>query len=141
MDNGIIFIKGRRVDQRKLRMFLEEIDPTNIDQFLTDDGLWKSPITGELFRDKAQLWGQLGAYLRTVTHKDPKEPTRAGYVRALRRGLEPTREQKQAHAEYNKQFRRRRRAAIMEAKGIDSSTVEETEPEKPPVKVPAMSWD
>lgn len=143
MENGIIYIKGRRVDQRKLRKFLDEIDLTNIDQFLTDDGMWESPVTGEKFRTKAQLWGQIGAYLRTVTHKDPKEPTRAGYVRALRRGIDPTPEQKRAHADYNREFRKARRRAIMVAKGIDPATVvkREPEPEKFPVKVPAMSWD
>ncbi len=137
MASGIIFVKGRRIDQRKLRRFLEELDTSNIDQFQTDDGMWESPITGELFRTKQQLWGSFGAYLRTINHKDPKEPTRAGYVRALRRGLEPTREQKAAHAEYNKAFRKRRRESTLLAKGVDpTETSDEVE-----IKVPAMSME
>lgn len=133
MASGIIFVKGRRIDQRKLRKFLEELDTSNIDQFLTDDGMWESPITGELFDTKQQLWGSFGAYLRTIKHKDPMEPTRAGYVRALRRGLEPTKDQKRAHAEYNKAFRKRRRERLT---GIDP-----TEPPDDKFKVPAMSME
>lgn len=141
MTDGIIYVKGRKINQRQLRKFLEEIDTTNIDQFLTDDGLWESPINGELFRTKFQLWGQLGAYLRTVNHKDPLEPTRAGYVRALRRGMDPTPEQKQAHAAYNKAFRRKRRERILLAKGVEPDAVVEDTEEEPVSKVPAMSWD
>jgi len=133
MASGIIFVKGRRIDQRKLRKFLEELDTSNIDQFLTEDGMWESPITGELFDTKQQLWGSFGAYLRTIKHKDPMEPTRAGYVRALRRGLEPTTDQKRAHAEYNKAFRKRRRERLT---GIDP-----TEPPDDTFKVPAMSME
>ena len=134
MASGIIFVKGRRIDQRKLRKFLEELDTSNIDQFLTEDGMWESPITGELFNTKQQLWGSFGAYLRTIKHKDPMEPTRAGYVRALRRGLEPTTDQKRAHAEYNKAFRKRRRERLT---GIDPAE----SPDDTDFKVPAMSME
>jgi len=139
--SDIIHIKGRKIDQKKLRKFLEELDMTNIDQFQTEDGLWESPITGEKFRTKQQLWGQLGAYLRTINPKDPMEPTRAGYVRALRRGMEPTREQKRAHAEYNKAFRRKRKDRIAIAKGIDPKR-QKPEPDKDKdFKVPVMSME
>lgn len=140
-EDGIIYVQGRKVNQRKLRKFLEEIDPTNIDQFRTEDGKWQSPITGELFRTKYQLWGQLGAYLRTVDYKNPYEPTRAGYVRALRRGLDPTPEQKLAHSQYNKAFRRKRRDRILLAKGEEPDAVVVDTEEEPIKRVPAMSWD
>ena len=140
-EDGIIYVQGRKINQRQLRKFLQELDVSNIDQFRTDAGLWESPINGELFRTKFQLWGQIGAYLRTVDYKDPYEPTRAGYVRALRRGLEPTPEQKLAHSQYNKAFRRKRRARILIAKGIDPDAVIEDTEEEPMKKVPVMSWD
>ena len=144
-NDNVIFIKGRRIDQTKLREFLESINYENVDQFETSEGFWKSPITGDLFRTKHQLWGQIGAYLRNIERKDPREPTRAGYVRAIRRGLEPTEEQKRAHREYSRDYRRKRRRKIMEEKGISSPSdqyqrvdPEETESE---TSIPVMTWD
>ena len=113
MNNKTIVVKGKQINQDQLRKFLEEIDFDNIDQFETEDGKWRSPITGDEFDTKFQLWGQLGAYLRDVEHKDPREPTRAGYVRALRRGLKPTPEQKKAHREYARRYRRERRQKLL----------------------------
>lgn len=141
MKDGIIFVKGKRIDQRKLRKFLEEIDFDNIDQFETPEGKWRSPVSGDLFDTKHQLWGQLGAYLRNIDRKDPMEPTRAGYVRALRRGLEPTPAQKKAHAEYAKVYRRRRRAKILKERGLDVPEEKAPDPEPERVRVPEMSWD
>lgn len=99
--NNIIYIKGRKIDQRQLRDFLDGI---NLDDFhsVGEDGLdvWKSPITGELFRTKFQLHGHIGAYLRTPNRKDVSEPSRRGYMRALRAGVDPTDEQRDAHRRY-----------------------------------------
>lgn len=104
--NNIIYIKGRKIDQRQLREFLDGID---LDDFHEEDkdGImaWKSPITGELFRTKMQLFGHIGAYLRTPNRKDVTEPTRRGYMRALRAGLTPSDEQKDAHRRYVKALR------------------------------------
>lgn len=137
---SFVFVKGRKIDQEKLRDFLKDINFNNIDQFETEEGYWKSPITGDLFRTKYQLYGQLGAYLRNVEHKDPREPTRAGYVRAIRRGLEPTEAQKKAHRDYAKAHRRKRREKLMAERGV---TPEETSdsPDDRKVEVPTMSWD
>lgn len=133
-----IIVRGQEIDQAKLRAFLDDINIENIDQFQTEDGYWKSPVTGDLFETKWQLWGQLGAYLRKATRKDPKEPTRAGYVRALRSGLEPTPEQKKAHREYNREFRKRRRKNVVAETEV--STEEKSE-KKPPRSIPKFSWD
>lgn len=141
MAGNVVFVKGRKIDQDRLREFLKDVNIDNIDQFETDEGYWKSPITGDLFETKFQLWGQLGAYLRTVEHKDPREPTRAGYVRALRRGLEPTDAQKEAHREYARQHRRKRREKLLAEKGIDPTVPTDTTPSKPEPVVPFMSWE
>lgn len=143
MVKPIIYVRGHKIDQEKLRKFLKDIDFENIDQFQTDEGFWKSPITGDLFETKWQLYGQLGSFLRKVEKKDPQEPTRAGYVRALRAGVQPTAAQKEAHAEYNRAYRKRRRRRILEAKGIDPDSVLD---DQDPViieerKVPMFSWD
>jgi hypothetical protein len=104
--SGIIIVKGRRIDQVKLRAFLKSID---IDECYNEDGeYWESPITHERFETKNQLNGHIGAYLRTPNRKDPKEPSRAGYVRALRAGMEPSAAQKAAHAAYAAERRARR---------------------------------
>lgn len=107
--SGIINVKGRIIDQVKLRAFLATI---NIDDCETKDGFWESPITHEIFETRNQLNGHIGAYLRTPNRKDPKEPSRAGYVRALRAGLKPTDEQKKAHAEYAAKRRRSARGEV-----------------------------
>lgn len=140
---NVVYVKGRKIDQDKLRAFLEDINMENIDQFQTEDGYWKSPVTGDLFRTKFQLWGQLGSYLRTPQGKDPLEPTRAGYVRAVRRGLEPTPEQKRAHREYAKKYRRDRRVRLMKEQGLEvppewDSDRTETQDTK---SIPAMVWE
>lgn len=70
-----------------------------------EDGTWKSPITGEFFKTKAQLHGHVGAYLRTPVKKDPTEPSRSGYVRALRAGIKTTPEQKKAHRDYQRAWK------------------------------------
>lgn len=107
--SGIIIVKGRKIDQVKLREFLKNFD---IEDAVTDKGFWESPITGEIFETKNQLNGHIGAYLRTPNRKDPKEPSRAGYVRALRAGLTPTEDQKRAHAEYAAERRRTSRGEV-----------------------------
>ena len=136
-----ILVKGRNIDQAKLRKFLEEVDFSNIEKFQTDEGYWKSPITGELFHTKWQLYGQLGAYLRKVERKDPREPTRAGYVRAIRRGMEPTKAQKDAHAQYAKRYRRNRRERLMADRGIEPNSQGKQEVEVETRRVPTMSMD
>lgn len=139
--SDITFVQGVKIDQRKLRAYLKQIDIENdIEQFLItegpDKGKWRSPVNGALFDTKYQLWGQLGAYLRTPKPKDPREPTRAGYVRALRRGLEPTEAQKEAHRKYARDHRRKKRAKLT---GLPESQSEEAPTEQ--VKIPALSWD
>ncbi len=137
MVNQITFVKGVRIDQKKLRDFLKTIDWDEYE--ITegpDKGKWKSPVNGDIFETKAQMYGQLGAYLRTPAPKDPREPTRAGYVRAIRRGLEPTKEQREAHRRYAREHRRKKRSNLMESSGIDGDG-HPTEQ----VKIPAMSWD
>lgn len=109
--SGIINVKGRRIDQVKLRAFLKTID---IEDCYTDEGFWQSPITHEIFETKNQLNGHIGAYLRTPNRKDPTEPTRAGYVRALRAGLTPSPEQKKAHATYAAERRRDAREDVVD---------------------------
>jgi hypothetical protein len=111
--SGIIIVKGRRIDQVKLKAYLDSVD---IEDFVTDEGYWMSPITGEIFENKHQLNGHIGAYLRTPNRKDPTEPTRAGYVRALRAGLKPSEEQKAAHAEYAAKRRRSARGEVEKPK-------------------------
>lgn len=97
----IVKIKGRKIDQRQLRTFL---DGVNYEDFrvLDENGdeAWQSPITGEYFRTKYKMFGHLGSYLRTPTRKDTTEPTRRGYMRALRAGHEPSAAQREAHREY-----------------------------------------
>lgn len=103
-----INVKGRIIDQEKLRHHLASIDIDDCFHEETDDEpeYWESPITGERFENRNQLNGHIGAYLRTPNRKDPTEPSRAGYVRALRAGLTPTEKQKKAHAEYAAERRR-----------------------------------
>lgn len=99
----IITIKGKKVNQEKLREFL---DGRNFAEYQQDDGQWKSPITGELFVSKSALNGHLGAYLRKPKDRLPTdEPSRAGYVRARRAGVDPTPEQKEAHRQYAEWYR------------------------------------
>ena len=100
--SGISIVKGRKIDQVKLRAYWESID---IEDWITDEGYYKSPITGELFENRNQLNGHVGAYLRTPKRKDTKEPTRRGYVRALRAGEEPTEAQRKAHRDYARERR------------------------------------
>ena len=105
--SGIVFVKGRKIDQTQLREFWNSVDIE--DYYNESEDTWKSPITGELFKTKAQLHGHMGAYLRTPQRKDPSEPTRRGYVRALRSGIEPTDEQRKAHRDYQREHRRANR--------------------------------
>ena len=99
---SITYVKGRRIDQEKLKAFLKE---TDIDEFEQDDGTWMSPISGEIFASKSALYGSFGTYLRTPVELDPTEPTRRGYIRAIRAGIKPTDEQKAAHAAYMRALR------------------------------------
>lgn len=144
-EQEITFVKGRKIDQRKLRKFLRELNFEDVEQFRTDEGYYRSPITGELFRTKWQLWGSFGGYLKPGARKDPREPSRAGYTRAIRAGLEPTSEQKEAHRIYNKAHRKKRRDSILRAKGIDPAEMDPIQEEiEAPVekrRVPLMSMD
>ena len=98
-----VVIKGQKVNQDALRKFLDSIDIKTYEQ---DDGQWKSPVTGELFPSLAAVTGHLGSYLRKPRERLPlDEPTRAGYVRAIRAGAEPTVEQKEAHRAYQEWYR------------------------------------
>lgn len=97
----IIKVKGRNIDQRQLRKFLDGVDWESLrvkDE--NGDEAWQSPITGEHFRTKFMMYGHLGSYLRTPNRKDVTEPTRRGYMRALRAGVEPSDAQRAAHRDY-----------------------------------------
>lgn len=131
--NDFIVVHGRIIDQDKLRKFLKDIRfYEDVEQFQLDDGTWRSPIDGTIFESKFQLYGQLGAYLRTRPKKDPREPTRAGYVRSLRAGVEPTVAQKEAHRLYVERYRKERRQNL-----IGDKLDEELQGRK----VPEMSWE
>lgn len=100
--SGFTIVKGRKIDQVKLRAYIDSID---IEDWVTEEGFFQSPITGEIFETRNQLNGHIGAYLRVPRRKDTKEPTRRGYVRALRAGEEPTEEQRKAHRDYARERR------------------------------------
>jgi hypothetical protein len=103
MTDRVIYVKGRRIDQAKLREHLAEID---YDDWEQEDGTWKSPISGEIFATRFAMVGSFGTYLRDHVERDPDEPTRAGYMRAKRAGRDPTTEQRAAHARYVKARRK-----------------------------------
>lgn len=105
-------VKGQKIDQRELRKFLDTVDWESLrveDEH--GDEAWKSPITGEHFRTKSMMYGHLGAYLRTPKTKDLTEPTRRGYMRALRAGIHPTDAQRAAHRDYVAALRAGKKAA------------------------------
>lgn len=99
-----VIVKGRRIDQEKLRKFLDGI---NTDDCEIEPGIWRSPITGELFASKGSMVGSWGVYFRKPNNELINEPSRAGYMRARRAGLEPTQEQRDAHAAYMRELRAR----------------------------------
>ena len=99
---AIVHVKGRRIDQEALRKFLDGVVINDCEQ---DDGTWQSPISGEIFASKAAMVGSFGTYLRKSAAKDPHEPTRRGYIRAIRAGIKPTAPQKAAHAKYMRDLR------------------------------------
>lgn len=74
-----------------------------------DEGWWISPITGERFATYYQLTGHIGQRTRGEVSETPLTDDRSGYVKAIRRGEEPTDAQRRAHREYMREFRRRRR--------------------------------
>lgn len=97
----IVKVKGRNIDQRELRKFLDNVDWESL-RVEDENGeeAWQSPITGEYFRTKFMMYGHLGPYLRKTKRKDTTEPTRRGYMRALRAGHEPSDAQRAAHRDY-----------------------------------------
>lgn len=99
------YVKGRRINQDELRIFLSKI--TDYGQFEQDDGTWRSPISGEFFASRKAMVGSFGSYLKDRVPKDVTEPTRRGYIRAIRQGVEPTTEQRAAHAAYMRDHRRK----------------------------------
>lgn len=110
---AIVYVKGRRIDQEALRKFLAGVVLDDCEQ---EDGTWQSPISGEIFATRQAMVGSFGTYLRKSAAKDPHEPTRRGYVRAIRAGIKPTEPQKAAHAAYMRDLRagRKRSAPIVE---------------------------
>jgi len=73
------------------------------------EGVWYSPITGQKFESFYALSGHIGQRLRTPK-KRQLTPDRAGYINAIRRGVEPTEVQRRAHKEYMRDFRNRQRS-------------------------------
>lgn len=112
MTDKVIYVKGRRIDQAQLRKFMADVD---YDDFKQDDGTWKSPITGEIFATRFAMVGSFGTYFRDHPDLDPDEPTRAGYMRAMRADREPTGEQRAAHAAY---VRARRKGVPKHAEAV-----------------------
>ena len=105
-------VKGQKIDQKELRKFLDTVDWESLRvEDENGDEAWKSPITGEHFRTKPMMYGHLGAYLRTPKRKDLTEPTRRGYMRALRAGVHPTDAQRAAHRDYVAALRAGKKAA------------------------------
>lgn len=76
------------------------------------EGVWISPITGQVFESFYALSGHIGQRLRTPTRGRHLTPDRAGYINAIRRGVEPTEKQRRAHKEYMRDFRNRQRAEV-----------------------------
>lgn len=112
MTDRIIYVKGRRIDQAKLRKFLDGYDLSTCE---LDDGTWKSPISGEIFATQFAMAGSFGTYLREHVELDPDEPNRAGYMRAKRDGRDPTQEQRLAHNAY---VRARRKGGPKHAEAV-----------------------
>jgi hypothetical protein len=124
---AITYVKGRRIDQEKLKEFLAQV---NLDDFKQEDGTWMSPISGEIYASKAAMCGSFGSYLRKPVEKDPKEPTRRGYIRAIRAGIEPTEEQKAAHAEYMRALRAGKKISPGVQKRVAEIAAKETNQER-----------
>ena len=72
-------------------------------------GQWISPITDEAFDSFYALSGHIGHLTRTV-RPTPLTPDRKGYIKAVRRGIEPTEEQREANKKYMREFRQRKKA-------------------------------
>ena len=103
---SVVYVKGRKIDQDQLKTFLAGVDFDTCEQ---EDGTWRSPISGQIFATKSAMYGSFGTYLRTPTLKDPTEPTRKGYIRAIRAGYSPTEAQKKAHADYMRALRAKKK--------------------------------
>jgi len=92
----------------EIRKFLTKVD-LKTDYYDAKRDVYISPITGESFSSFYALSGHLGAYIRKVP-KTPLTEDRPGYMKALRRGIEPTEAQREAHKKYAREYRRKQRA-------------------------------
>lgn len=99
-------ILGEGHSHDEIKMFLARID---LKTYQNADGKWVSPINGDEFDDYFAMAGHLGSKLRSIKLTEIKD-NRAGYVKALRRGKEPTEAQRRAHKEYMRELRRVKRA-------------------------------
>jgi hypothetical protein len=98
---------GPEATPDEIRKFLTKVDLRTCQN---DKGEWVSPLNGEIFSSFWALSGHIGAALRKI---NPTAVTqdRAGYIKALRRGETPTEAQKEAHRDYMRELRRRRRSS------------------------------
>jgi len=106
-------ILGEDATPEQIRRLLMKID---LRQCRDEKGRWVSPVTGEIFESFYQLSGHIGARLRVVK-LTPLGDARADYVKALRRGEEPSEAARAAHREYQRKYRERRRAESKSEEG------------------------
>lgn len=99
--------KGATPDE--IRKFLHTKIDVKADCYDPENDVWISPLTGETFDSFYALSGHLGAYTRTI-NPTPLTEDRRGYTKALRRGVEPTEAQRDAHKKYMREHRRKLRA-------------------------------
>lgn len=104
-------VLGADAKPREIRRLLNRID---LHDCRTPDGRFYSPITGEIFDTLFQLSGHVGAKLRS-RELTPLGDARADYVKAKRRGEEPSEEAKEAHRKYQRALRARRKAERLAA--------------------------
>lgn len=100
--------KGATPDE--IRRFLTKVDLKS-DYYDQESETYVSPITGETFDTFYELSGHIGAHTRSII-RTPLTEDRRGYIKALRRGIEPTEAQREAHKKYAREYRRKKRAVV-----------------------------
>ena len=99
-------ILGEDATPDQVRRFLKKVDLRKCKR----GGRWISPITGQEFDTYQALCGHVGALSRDrEADLTPLTEDRKGYVKAVRRGIEPTPAQREAHRDYMRMLRKKRR--------------------------------
>ncbi len=99
-------ILGADATPEQVQRFLKKIDLKKCRQ----GDKWVSPITGETYDTYQALCGHVGARARDRSKNlVPLTPDRNGYMNAVRRGVEPTQEQRDAHRDYMRYLRKKKR--------------------------------